>query len=148
MFHFHVKSSKHQLAAYKKFQQRCFIRKPIPRRHLLLKVNIKNLITSDVVLVSLVLTLNRFHTLFWCFHCWLRTSKHKLASHVFYTYFPYVVYQMIATSSIWFWRYCYTSISVFRGVSNICGTSCDNISQLRAVNNFCKTLHCRCLTEP
>ena len=28
-----------------------------------------------VNLVSLLLTLNRFHTLFWCFHCWLRSSK-------------------------------------------------------------------------
>ena len=26
-------------------------------------------------LVSLLLTLNRFHTLFWCFHCWLWASK-------------------------------------------------------------------------
>ena len=32
----------------------------------------------DVVLVSLLLTLNRFHTLFWCFHCWLQTSKYQL----------------------------------------------------------------------
>ena len=29
---------------------------------------------TDVVLVSL-LTLDRFHTWFWCLHCWLRTSK-------------------------------------------------------------------------
>ena len=26
---------------------------------------------SDVHLVSLLLNLNRFHILFWCFHCWL-----------------------------------------------------------------------------
>ena len=30
---------------------------------------------NDVVLVSLLLTLNRFQTLFWCFRCWLWTSK-------------------------------------------------------------------------
>ena len=28
-----------------------------------------------MVLVSLLLTLNRFHILFWCIHCWLWTSK-------------------------------------------------------------------------
>ena len=32
----------------------------------------------DLVLVSLLLTLKRFHTLFWCFHCWLLTSKYRL----------------------------------------------------------------------
>ena len=26
--------------------------------------------TPDVILVSLFLTLNRYHSLFWCFHCW------------------------------------------------------------------------------
>ena len=26
------------------------------------------------------ITLNRFHTLFWCFHCWLWTSKCRLGS--------------------------------------------------------------------
>ena len=30
---------------------------------------------NDVVLVSLLLTLNRFQTLLWCFRCWLWTSK-------------------------------------------------------------------------
>ena len=34
--------------------------------------------TSDVVLVSLLLTLSRFHTLLLCFHCWLLTSKCQL----------------------------------------------------------------------
>ena len=29
----------------------------------------------DVILVSLLLTLNKFHILFRCFHCWLWTSK-------------------------------------------------------------------------
>ena len=33
---------------------------------------------NDVVLVSSMLTLNRFHTLFWCFHCWLWISKCQL----------------------------------------------------------------------
>ena len=28
---------------------------------------------------SLYLTLNRFHTLFWCFYCWLWTSKCRLS---------------------------------------------------------------------
>ena len=26
---------------------------------------------AEVLLVSLLLTLNKFHTLFWCFLCWL-----------------------------------------------------------------------------
>ena len=33
---------------------------------------------TDVVLVSLFLTLNRFHTLLWCYHCWLWTNKCQL----------------------------------------------------------------------
>ena len=33
----------------------------------------------DVVLVSLVLTLNRFHPVFWVFHCWLWTIKYGLS---------------------------------------------------------------------
>ena len=32
----------------------------------------------DVILVSLLLTMNRFHTLPWCFHCWLWASKFQL----------------------------------------------------------------------
>ena len=33
---------------------------------------------TDVVLVSLFLTLNRLHTLLWCFHCWLWTNESRL----------------------------------------------------------------------
>ena len=33
-----------------------------------------------VVLVSLLLTLNRFRILFWCFHCWHWTSKCRLGT--------------------------------------------------------------------
>ena len=33
---------------------------------------------NDVVLVSLSLTLNRFHTFFWCFNCSICTSKYWL----------------------------------------------------------------------
>ena len=32
-------------------------------------------VNHDVVLVSLLLTLNKFHPLFWCFYCWLKTTK-------------------------------------------------------------------------
>ena len=32
----------------------------------------------DVFLVSLLLTFNKFHTLFLCFHCWLWTRKYWL----------------------------------------------------------------------
>ena len=34
---------------------------------------------NNVVLLSLWLTLNIFHLLFWCFPCWLRTSKCPLS---------------------------------------------------------------------
>ena len=32
----------------------------------------------NVFLVSLQLTWDRFYLFFWCFHCWLWTSKHQL----------------------------------------------------------------------
>ena len=35
-----------------------------------------------VVLVSLWLTLNKCHTLFWCFYCWLGISKCRLESGI------------------------------------------------------------------
>ena len=35
---------------------------------------------SDFVLVSLFVTLNRFDTLFLCFHCWRWTSKYRARS--------------------------------------------------------------------
>ena len=33
---------------------------------------------NGVILVSLFLTINRFHTCFWCFHYWLWTKKCRL----------------------------------------------------------------------
>ena len=39
------------------------------------------IIMRDIVLVSLLLNLNKFHTLFWCFHCWFGTSKGCVCSH-------------------------------------------------------------------
>ena len=38
--------------------------------------NVWNLFKANRENISL--TLNRFHTLFWCFHCWLRKSKCRL----------------------------------------------------------------------
>ena len=35
--------------------------------------------TTDVVLLSLLLTLNQFHTLFWYFRCWFWTIKCRLS---------------------------------------------------------------------
>ena len=65
-------------------------RPSLPSRYLLVKSqewkhqdNVWNLFKisnkdfRDVVLVSLLLTLNGFHTLFWYFHCRLRTSKYR-----------------------------------------------------------------------
>ena len=40
----------------------------------LFKVNDK---VNHVVLVSILLTWNTFHTLSWCFYCWLWTSKYR-----------------------------------------------------------------------
>ena len=40
--------------------------------------NLLKICVNDVVLVSLLSALSRFHTLFWCFHCWLWTSKYRL----------------------------------------------------------------------
>ena len=37
---------------------------------------------SGIILASLLLTLSRFHTLFWCFHCWLWTNKCQLGQSV------------------------------------------------------------------
>ena len=55
-----------------------------PSRIYFIKVNNWNTKTMceiwlklTVVLVSLFLTLSRFHTLFWCFLCWLWTSKSR-----------------------------------------------------------------------
>ena len=69
----------------------------LPSRHLLVQSqqwkhqnNVWNLFNvnnkenkNGVVLVSLSLTLNRFSTLFWCFHCWLWASKYRLRNDVF-----------------------------------------------------------------
>ena len=35
-------------------------------------------VNSSVVLASSFLTLNKFHTSFWCFHCVLGTTKCRL----------------------------------------------------------------------
>ena len=35
-------------------------------------------IRKHVILVCALLTLNRFHILFWCFHCWLWRNKCRL----------------------------------------------------------------------
>ena len=32
----------------------------------------------DVIMVSISSILNRFHTLYWCFHCWIWKSKSQL----------------------------------------------------------------------
>ena len=37
-----------------------------------------NIDDIDVGLASLLLTLNRFHTLFWCFHRWISAKKRQL----------------------------------------------------------------------
>ena len=53
----------------------------------LFKVNNKDTRTTSMTLLLLLMpTLNRFHTLFWCIHCWLWTSKYRLK----YKYFQVV----------------------------------------------------------
>ena len=44
----------------------------------LLKVINKSHQNDDVVLVLLLITFNRSPTFFWCFHCWIWTSKCRL----------------------------------------------------------------------
>ena len=36
---------------------------------------------NNIVLVFSLLTLNKFHTFFYCFYCWLWASKYKLKNH-------------------------------------------------------------------
>ena len=43
---------------------------------------------NDAVLVSLLLTLNRFHTLFWFFHCWLWLNKCRLGCLFWFASYP------------------------------------------------------------
>ena len=51
-----------------------------PARIFLIKVSNVNIRTMcGVVMVSLLLPLNRFHTLFWYFRCWLWLSKYQLS---------------------------------------------------------------------
>ena len=38
---------------------------------------LENIRKPDFFLVPLLLTMNRFHTLFWCRRCWLWTSKYQ-----------------------------------------------------------------------
>ena len=47
-----------------------------------LKLTIKTLERHQhkVAQVPLLITLNRFHTVFWCFHCWLWTRKCRLGT--------------------------------------------------------------------
>ena len=53
----------------------------------------KNVI--GVVLVSLFWAVNIFRTLFWCFHCWLWTSKYQLAYIFLYgLYLPIVSHRV------------------------------------------------------
>ena len=40
---------------------------------------------NDVLMVSLLWSLNRFQRLFWCFHCWLWTSKCQLGIYLFFS---------------------------------------------------------------
>ena len=39
---------------------------------------------TDVVLSTLLMTLNKFHALFWCLHCWIWRSSCRLGS-IFFT---------------------------------------------------------------
>ena len=59
------------------------------------------LTSSNIVLMSLLLTLNRFRTLFWCFHCWRWTIKQwlrNIGSTLFHVVFLYVTNASSKTS--------------------------------------------------
>ena len=45
----------------------------------------RNIDVIDVVIVSLLLTLNIFHTLFECFHCLFWTDKYRVACFIIQT---------------------------------------------------------------
>ena len=79
------------------------------------KLTIKH--QNDIVLVSLYLTLNRFHTLFWCFHCWLWANNYQ--QHMLSIWSPYVCY-MLWFQNKWFWIFflnsLYTSQVTFHNV--------------------------------
>ena len=54
----------------------------LKRKPILLDMKVKFVsLVNDIVLQSLLLALGRFHTLFWCFHCWLWLCKYQLARH-------------------------------------------------------------------
>ena len=46
----------------------------------IVKVNNKRIKVNDIVMLSLLLTLNIFHTLLQCFHCWIWTSRCQLVT--------------------------------------------------------------------
>ena len=51
---------------------------------------------NDVVVVPLLKTLDRYHTLFCCFHCWLWTSKCPLGVVAFW---PFTLISTLGTQS-------------------------------------------------
>ena len=46
----------------------------IPINHRMI-ARLRSSLNPEVIPVFLLLTLNRFHTLFWCYCCWLKISK-------------------------------------------------------------------------
>lgn len=49
------------------------------KKHVITTGMTYNDVANDVILVYLLLTSNTLHRLFWCFPCWLSTSKYRLS---------------------------------------------------------------------
>ena len=60
----------------------------------------KNNVVIDVDLVSLSLTLNRFHILFWCFHYWLWISKYLVDQRLLFKCDCRSSYEMYVVSTL------------------------------------------------
>ena len=57
---------------------------------------------NGVVLLSLVLILNKFHVLFWCFHCWIGKGKCQLGSQKkkFLLFYFCILYELLVPTNL------------------------------------------------
>ena len=72
----------------------------------------------DIILVPLLLTLNRFHTLFWCFQCWIWTRKCRLGSCYLSSLIMVNQFEDLLFGQLWFSGWIYFANRYFRGFSS------------------------------
>ena len=73
-----------------------------------------NLFEVNIWHRSGVFIVNKFHTLFWCFHCWLKRSKYRLGNNFnffAYTYLPTWLLKLFFKFSDIFLFICFSCIS-------------------------------------